>query len=493
MRWAGRVMSHTSVHYSVDDSWNDCRLNMVDNDDESDSLRVILQMSSLEPKEFFQSVWQNSCRVFKRRPTEGTASVSNKSAFERLIDNGWDEMLRLLQAARHREELSSQTEWRKDRPILFQNQETLSHNEQDELFGSSPSLFAAYLHGCSVVINHADWHNLAIADLCEDLQRSFPHVFANTYLTPPDAQAVPAHADDRDVLIVQVVGRKVWKVYSHVPIPHPYSHEQVGKGGREVPSEVFKYPAVIDCILEPGDVLYLPRGFVHEAKTPSNGSPMPSFHVTIALATHDWTVAGLLMSAGESLWLKQADLRRAMPREVGSTSRLLDEKGAKALQSQLETAIEKLRQSVTMESVQEAMRIKYSSHIARARQERQKHLRMNTSCAGMSSESVVVGPRAADLVSLSSRIRVATLEEKESVKKRAKTPLGLHVRESSFNVIMSLLQKIRSKSEQSFTVGQLRALLDPTANTQTVCDLTILSFARTCVELGAIALLSEQS
>jgi hypothetical protein len=85
------------------------------------------------------------------------------------------------------------------------------------------SLFHAYLDGCSVVINHADWISADIAHLCLDLTKSIPHVYANTYLTPPSSQAVAPHADDRDVFVIQLIGKKHWKVYKTVPIPVRYS------------------------------------------------------------------------------------------------------------------------------------------------------------------------------------------------------------------------------------------------------------------------------
>jgi hypothetical protein len=100
---------------------------------------------------------------------------------------------------------------------VFRQQESLSTKEIMKLYGGN--LFAAYLDGCSVVLNHADWLCPYMASLCLDLQKQFPHVYANTYLTPPDSQAVNAHADDRDVLVIQVFGKKHWKVYQNVPIP----------------------------------------------------------------------------------------------------------------------------------------------------------------------------------------------------------------------------------------------------------------------------------
>ena len=123
-------------------------------------------------------------------------------------------------------------------------------------------------------------------------------------MTPPLSAAVPPHADDRDVLVVQIYGSKQWRVYDNVPIHMPYTSEQVGKGGLEVSEDgVLNGPlASLDddgdegddgdgVTLRRGDVLYMPRGYVHEARTAGSGG---SFHVTVAISTHDWTAAGIV-------------------------------------------------------------------------------------------------------------------------------------------------------------------------------------------------------
>merc|ERR1712232_1093572 len=111
-------------------------------------------------------------------------------------------------------------------PLFFKGQRPLSEEKLPEF---QRDLFKAYLDGSNIICNHADLSSPWIAMLCEDLQRSFPHVFANAYLTPPGSQAVKPHSDDRDVFVIQLTGTKHWKVYERVPTPYPYTEEQVGK------------------------------------------------------------------------------------------------------------------------------------------------------------------------------------------------------------------------------------------------------------------------
>mmetsp|Transcript_52040 Transcript_52040/g.123913 ORF Transcript_52040/g.123913 Transcript_52040/m.123913 type:complete len:488 (+) Transcript_52040:121-1584(+) len=164
--------------------------------------------------------------------------------------------------------------------LTFKNQEQV---------GGYPSLFHAYLHGASVVINHAEATFPPLLEWCQKLRKHFvPHAYMNLYLTPAGAQTVRPHSDDRDVILLQCLGRKKWKVMEPV-IPFPYSHEQVGK---DTPLDENNLPrTVLSCTVEAGDALYMPRGFVHVGESTSDG---PSLHLTLAIATHDWSYAKLL-------------------------------------------------------------------------------------------------------------------------------------------------------------------------------------------------------
>ena len=149
----------------------------------------------------------------------------------------------------------------------------------------------AYLDGCSLIVNHAETVSVGIGSLCAALRTDFPHAFGNLYATPPSSQAVDAHADDRDVIVVQLEGTKAWKVYGPPPVAFPTHDEQVGKGGRAVPpTAVGDDRVALRATLRAGDVLYIPRGFVHEATTAEDAA---SLHLTIALPTADWSWAAV--------------------------------------------------------------------------------------------------------------------------------------------------------------------------------------------------------
>ena len=190
---------------------------------ESRTLQSIVGRES-SMQEFFERVWQKQCKIYRNTAghpeaqSNGATTLnedsSPQSPLKELVKNSWPALLSLLHEARGRFHEYDSEEDTKMVPILFRN----GHSVSPEPYGSG-DLFHAYLDGCSVVINHADRSCPQIARLCLDLQTSFPHVYANTYVTPPNSQAVPPHADDRDVFIIQLVGKKQWKVYQTVPIP----------------------------------------------------------------------------------------------------------------------------------------------------------------------------------------------------------------------------------------------------------------------------------
>jgi hypothetical protein len=138
-----------------------------------------------------------------------------------------------------------------------------------------------FLEGGSIILNKIDTLWPPIGRLCAALRRRFLHVFAVMYLTPRSARAVRAHSDDQDVFILQVAGKKTWSVYGS-PIELPYANEQLGK--REPIDKAALGPPRMVEELRPGSVLYLPRGFVHEAAATESGG---SLHLTLTVQTSD--------------------------------------------------------------------------------------------------------------------------------------------------------------------------------------------------------------
>lgn len=499
---------------------------MNDQINESFTLLHMLGGTEQDVHAFFDQVWQISCAVYNVNVAlpSGNDADSNdgkvdaqfdsllvqQNPLKELIRQGWNVLVDLMDQ-HHRQRFHESQQWEDNAfqeectPLLFHNQEIVDIKEQQSKYGhvrkhndTIINLWAAFLDGCSVVLNHADLQSPWIAVMCEDIQKSLPHAYANVYITPAGLQTAPAHADDRDVFVIQVYGRKKWKVYQRIPIAYPYPHEQVGKTLQNpVPDDVMHGPILIERTLCPGDVLYMPRGYVHEAQSCEDCC---SFHVTVAIATHDWTLAGLLMSANESIFLRQLEFRKAIDRQWGR-SMAVDERVVNQVQGQLDDAIRMLREEVTTESIDMAMRNKYIRHNERAAAIRKPLIEFyaspKLSMSSSATRSVVVGRDAMKFVTMSSYVRAATEGEKAkimNIRQPQKAQRGLHVREEIYDGIIEILQKLRQTDEKGMThvrVKRLRSLISPEKMSPMICDLTLLSFVRRCVELGALALDTE--
>jgi len=81
--------------------------------------------------------------------------------------------------------------------------------------------------------------------------------------------------------LFQVWGRKHWTIRNS-PQHLLYTEEMLGKSD-PVPPELIGDP-IMSFDMQPHDVLFIPRGFLHEART----SAEPSLHITVTVPTTDY-------------------------------------------------------------------------------------------------------------------------------------------------------------------------------------------------------------
>ena len=140
-------------------------------------------------------------------------------------------------------------------------------------------VLAEFEDGATIVLQglHLNWRPLA--EFCRSLEGELGHpAQANAYFTPRSAQGLPVHHDTHDVFSLQVAGEKRWLLYEpawELPLKHQrYKAETMGEPGEPV----------LDVTLQAGDTLYLPRGWLHEAKT----SETDSLHLTVGVNVYTW-------------------------------------------------------------------------------------------------------------------------------------------------------------------------------------------------------------
>jgi len=164
-----------------------------------------------------------------------------------------------------------------------------------------------YADGATIVLNQLHESRYPLAQLVRAMQEVFScQVTTNIYLTPPANQGFPPHYDNHDVLVLQVSGRKLWRLWE-TPVDIPYRGERFEQSG-------FKAETVSrEFTLGPGDCAYLPRGVMHDAE---NVGDEPSLHVTVGLFTRKW--ADLVLEAVSELALTEPAFRRSLPPRFAS-------------------------------------------------------------------------------------------------------------------------------------------------------------------------------
>lgn len=124
----------------------------------------------------------------------------------------------------------------------------------------------------SLVLQAVEQWEPAIADLTQLLVKNFyGYIGANIYCTPEGARTFPKHFDTHEVFIVQTEGRKTWNVWSP-----EYRNPRRG----DKLSEKHRTPPDYSFVVEPGNILYIPRGFPHEAEV----TDCVSTHLTLGLS-----------------------------------------------------------------------------------------------------------------------------------------------------------------------------------------------------------------
>lgn len=173
------------------------------------------------------------------------------------------------------------------------------------------SAFRHFGSGGTIAINTLERNLPRLSELCAALGADLGYrAQANIYLTPPGGQGFAAHYDDHDVFVLQVRGAKSWRVFADPPRELPL------KGQFHRPTTAAPTPKrgapLIDAEVKQGDLLYIPRGFVHEARS-GNATSM---HITLGLHGLPWV--DLFSAALRRLADEDVTFRRSLPPGLGN-------------------------------------------------------------------------------------------------------------------------------------------------------------------------------
>jgi ribosomal protein L16 Arg81 hydroxylase len=133
--------------------------------------------------------------------------------------------------------------------------------------------------GATLVANDIDHLNSGLTAFAETMEQALGgKVQGNLYLSSRRRQGFAAHFDTHDVFAVHVEGTKTWHIYEG-RAADPIAHAMFKSYGQEH-HEQAKGKLLMDVHMEPGDLLYLPRGQYHEAVADEGGAVHIAFGIT---------------------------------------------------------------------------------------------------------------------------------------------------------------------------------------------------------------------
>ena len=310
-------------------------------------------------KSFFDSYWETEPLLVKREEPDYFAGLPGLDAVDELITATTATTSGAMRGASNDGRLV-----RSDRRgVVTERSIRLLDNGIPDI----QDIYRAYHSGYTVVVNQLHRRSAEVSLLCRALEATLHHeIGVNLYLTPRDAQGFPPHIDDHDVFILQLHGVKEWHVSS------PSSDIRLAEA---TPGSLALHD-FRTFSLAPGDVLYLPRGFPHEAVTAASSS----LHLTVGIHVYRWI--DLVFEVVRLLADEQVELRTALP--PGFLDDTFDAARVTKLANDLELA---LTDSSLIERAKANLGTKL---LGGGRAAGRGHFRSLDAISGLTAESVVI-------------------------------------------------------------------------------------------------------
>lgn len=275
------------------DNEHDIPFTTVETDSVEEGFKVFKWMiAPYNPDEFLNRVWEKKpLHISRNKPTYYKEIISTPII---------DDMLR-----------NENIQFTKNIDITsYEDGKRETHNPEGRAYPHS--VWDYYLNGCSIRLLNPQTYIPKLHLLNATMQEFFnSFVGANAYLTPPDSQGFAPHYDDIEAFILQTEGKKHWRIYKPLTenetLPRVssknYDQEEIGE-------------PIMEITLEAGDLLYFPRGYIHQGVTIDGEH---SLHVTVSMyQKHSWAdlFEKLIPAALQMAINENVELRRGLPFDI---------------------------------------------------------------------------------------------------------------------------------------------------------------------------------
>lgn len=213
-------------------------------------------IDGIDVDEFMKSYWEKKPKLIKRNDNKYYSSLLSMEMIDMMLRENYLEFTKNIDITSYRDGVRE------------------THNPEGRATPSSTWSF--FENGCSIRILNPQTFIPAVYKMNSKLQEYFHCMIGtNVYLTPKNTQGFAPHFDDIEAFVLQIEGQKHWRVYEpRTP------NEYLARDSSENFSQDEIGEPIMEVILEAGDMLYFPRGFIHQADTVDDKH---SLHITVSM------------------------------------------------------------------------------------------------------------------------------------------------------------------------------------------------------------------
>ncbi|KAM9202485.1 ribosomal oxygenase 1 isoform 1-T2 [Dugong dugon] len=248
-------------------------------------------ITPMPPEHFYRRLWEREAVLVRRQDHNYYQGLFSTADLDAMLRNDDVQFGQHLDAARY----------------INGRRETLNPPGR-ALPAAAWSLYQA---GCSLRLLCPQAFSTTVWQFLAVLQEQFGSMAgSNIYLTPPNSQGFAPHYDDIEAFVLQLEGRKLWRVYR----PRVPTEELALTSSPNFSQEDLGEP-VLQTVLEPGDLLYFPRGFIHQAQCQDG---VHSLHLTLSTYQRNtWGdfLEAVLPLAVQAAMEENVEFRRGLPRD----------------------------------------------------------------------------------------------------------------------------------------------------------------------------------
>lgn len=151
-------------------------------------------INPISPSYFFKTYWEQKVLHIKRTNSAYYSHILNSSSLDKILRNNNLYYTKNIDV------------------VTYENGVKEVFNQEGKATPSA--LWDYYSNGCSIRVLNPHTYNHKVHLLLSTLQEYFGcMVGANVYLTPPGSQGFAPHYDDIEAFVIQLEGRKHWKLY----------------------------------------------------------------------------------------------------------------------------------------------------------------------------------------------------------------------------------------------------------------------------------------